>query len=95
MTTIELDIDGKKITGVELQLPGAPLVLAYGKGGFVMCGYLNVETAEKLGIAAGLVRGVKTVDDLLKASIQSATSFARNKGISDGMTGRDALSRLG
>jgi len=59
-----------------------------------MCGYLNMETAEKLGDAACMVRGVKTVDDLLNAKIVEMTSKAKQFGIEMGMTGRETLEKL-
>ena len=94
MNTLEIQIDNKKGLGIEIPLPMAPLVLVKGAHGFVMCGYLNVEVAEKMGEAAAVVRGVKTIDDLLNADIVAATSAAVQKGVSIGMTGREALSRL-
>lgn len=94
MKSMNLEIDGKSVTGVEIELPGAPLVLAYALNGFVMCGYLNVAVAEKLNVAAAMVRGVKTVDDLLKAQIQAVTPAAAAKGVTIGMTGRAALALL-
>jgi uncharacterized protein YunC (DUF1805 family) len=94
MKHVDFELDGKKVHALEVQLPGAPLVLAWGKDGFVMCGYLNIEAAEKLGVAAALVRGVKTVDDLLAAKIQQVSKAGAARGIEQGMAGRDALARL-
>jgi uncharacterized protein YunC (DUF1805 family) len=92
--SIDVVIDGKKASGVEVALPKAPLVLASGKDGFVMCGYLNIEAADKLGVAAAMVRGVSTVDDLLKAPVQAVSNAAAEKGVVAGMTGRDALAKF-
>lgn len=94
MKSFDIDLDGKKVTGVEVSLPKAPLVLAYGVGGFVMCGYLNIEAAGKLDVAAAMVRGVSTVDDLLQAKIQAVTKAAEEKGVKVGQSGREALSLL-
>jgi len=90
----EILLNGKKIKGVEVSLPGAPLVVAYGNAGFVMCGYLNIDVADKLGVAAAMVRGVKTVDDLLKAQVQAVSKAALVKGVKLSMTGEEALSIL-
>ena len=94
MKEIPIPLNGKTALGFEAALPKAPLVVAYGPGGFVMCGYLNVEAAEKLGVAAAMVRGVKTVEDLLNATVQAATTAARERGVRVGMTGKEALDRL-
>ena len=90
----EMDVEGKTVTAVEVALPGAPLVLVAAAKGFVMCGYLSVEAAAKLGVAAVRVRGVKTVDDLLKAPVDSASEAALQLGVTAGMLGRDALKKL-
>lgn len=91
MKTREIVIDGKKATGIEIELPGAPLVLAKGINGFVMCGYLDLHTAEKVNAPAAIVRGVKTVDDLLTAPIVAVSAAATTLGVKPGMTGYEAL----
>jgi uncharacterized protein YunC (DUF1805 family) len=78
-------------TAVKIEMQKAPLLILIAKKGFVMCGYLNLETAEKLGDAACLVSGVSTFDDVLKANIVACTPKAKELGIKDGMTGREAL----
>jgi uncharacterized protein YunC (DUF1805 family) len=94
MKSIDISVNGQTASGVEVALPKAPLVLASTPNGFVMCGYLNVDVAEKLGVAAAMVRGVSTVDDLLRAPIVACTSAAAEKGVTVGMSGRDALAKL-
>ena len=94
MNHLDFDLDGKKAEGLVVGLPGAPLVLAYGRQGFVMCGYLNIEAADKLGVAAAMVRGVSTIDDLLDAKVQKVSGAAGKLGVAEGMTGREALSRF-
>lgn len=94
MKHIEFDVGGKKASGLVVELPGAPLVLAWGEAGFVMCGYLNIESANKLGVAAAIVRGVNTVDDLLAGKVTQVSARGASRGIEEGMSGRDALARL-
>lgn len=90
-----LTIDGKMALGVRIDLPDSPpLVAIIGDGGFVMCGFLNVDTAEKLNVAAAVVSGVKTFDDVFQAEIRAATSRAKAKGIRPGMKALDALKLL-
>ena len=90
----EYDIGGKKVKGIVIDMPNAPLVLAKTGKGYVMCGYLNMETAEKLGDIAAIVRGVNSVDDLLEAKIVVVSSKARELGVKEGMTGIEALERM-
>ncbi|MCG3204814.1 MAG: hypothetical protein KCHDKBKB_01531 [Elusimicrobia bacterium] len=94
MTRFDFEVNGKKASGVVIPLPKAPLVLASGKEGFVMCGYLNLEVAEKLGVAAAVVRGVSTVDELLAAKVAGFTQMAGVRGVTLSMSGKEALEKL-
>ena len=90
-----LNIDGKAALGMKVNLPDSPpLVTIIGDKGFVMCGFLNMDAAEKLGVVAAMVSGVKTFDDVLRADIKAATSRAQAKGITPGMKAQDALKLL-
>ena len=91
-----LRVDGKSFTGLRTDLPDSPpLILIMGEKGFVMCGFLNVESAEKLGVTAAVVSGVKTFDDVLNGQVKAVTSKAKNLGIEVGMKGADALKLMG
>ncbi|HOW28369.1 MAG TPA: DUF1805 domain-containing protein [Elusimicrobiota bacterium] len=78
----------------KIDLPGAPLLLIQAEKGYVMCGYLDIRTAEKLGQAAAIVRGVKDFSQFLDAPITEATPAALRLGVQIGMTARAALERL-
>ncbi len=92
---IPLRIDGKTATGLRVDLPDSPpLVMIVGRTGFVMCGFLNVEAAEKLNVTAAMVTGVKGFDDVFKAQVKAVTSKAESKGIKVGMKGKDAVKLL-
>lgn len=91
----QLKVDGKTALGLKVDLPDSPpLVAVIGEKGFVMCGFLNVDVAERLGVTAAMVSGVKTFDDLLDAEIKAVTSEAEMKGIRQGMKGREAVKLL-
>ena len=90
-----LKIDGETAVGLKVDLPSAPpLLLVTGETGFVMCGFLNMEAAEKLNVTAAMVSGVKSFDDVLEAGVKAVTSEARRKGIEPGMKGKDAIKLL-
>ena len=90
ITTIKLD--GKNCLGLRTDLPESPpLLLIIGEKGFVMCGFLNIESAEKLSVAAAVVSGVKTFEDVLNGQAKAVTSKAKNLGVEVGMIGADAL----
>jgi len=93
--TAPVKIDDKIATGLRVDLPDSPpLVMIVGNTGFVMCGFLNVEAAEKLNVTAAMVSGVRNSDDMLKAGVKAVTARARRKGITIGMKGKDAVKLL-
>ncbi len=94
MENKEFEIGGEKVTGFKIDLPSAPLLVMVAPKGYVMCGYLDLVTAEKLGQAAAVVRGVKSFEDVLKAKVAGATSGAKALGVREGMSGRGALERM-
>jgi len=90
-----LKIDEKTATGLRVDLPDSPpLVMIIGRTGFVMCGFLNVEAAEKLNVTAAMVSGVRNFEDVLVAEVKAVTSKAERKGIKVGMKGKDAVKLL-
>ncbi|MGQ9565764.1 MAG: YunC family protein [Candidatus Bathyarchaeales archaeon] len=95
ISTEQLIIDDKAAIGLKVDLPDSPpLLLIIGKTGFVMCGFLNIEVAEKLNVVAATVSGVRTFEDILKAEIKAATSKAKVRGIKVGMKGEEAIRLL-
>lgn len=90
---MEISKIGRSI-GININMGNANLLLIKADRGFIMCGYLNIETAEMLNDAACIVRGVKNFDDMLNAKIIKATSKAKEIGIKEGMSGKDALEIL-
>ena len=94
---IEIDtinINGREYETLKVDLDPAPLILVRGKKGFLMCGYLNMEAADKLGAVAVSTSGVKTVDDILNKPVTKISKKARELGVKEGMTGRQALEYL-
>ncbi len=90
-----LKIDDKVAVGLRVDLPySPPLLLIVGRTGFIMCGFLNIDAAEKVDVAAAMVSGVKTFDDVLEAGIKAVTSKAKRKGIKVGMKGEEAVKLL-
>ena len=72
----------------------SPLLVIKAPKGVMGCGYLNVETFNRTGEAAVIVRGVNTHDDMLKAKVVAASEAAQGLGIAPGMTGAEALRKL-
>ena len=91
----KLDVEGKTVLGLKVELPSSPpLLLIIANKGFIMCGYLSIEAAEKLNVAAAMVSGVKSFDDVLNAEIKAVTSKAENLDVRVGLKGMEALKKL-
>ena len=88
-------IDKDSFLGLRAELPNSPpLLLIVGNKGFVMCGYLNMDAAERLGTVAAMVSGVKTIDDVLNAQVKATTSKAKELGIELGAVVKNILGKL-
>jgi uncharacterized protein YunC (DUF1805 family) len=83
-----------QLTGYCIDLGKAPLLILQAKKGYIMCGYLNMNTANKLGDIAGKVTGVKTFDDMLKATVIEVSENAKKEGLTEGMNAQDFLKTL-
>jgi len=88
-------IEDKTAIGLRVELPDSPpLVLIIGRTGFVGCGFINIDAAERLNVSAATVSGVRSCDDVLNAEIKAATSRAQANGVTVGMKGKDAVKAL-
>ncbi|MCL4447511.1 MAG: DUF1805 domain-containing protein [Candidatus Thermoplasmatota archaeon] len=89
-----LSVDGEVYTGVKIETKPAPIVIINGKKGFLMCGYLNMEAADKTEAIAVSISGVNSFDDLLNKVVLKISTKARESGVREGMKGREALKYL-
>jgi len=91
-------IDGHPFIAVSVKLPKTNLLAVASDKGYIMCGALDVALLnEKLcdrGIIAGRAVGVRTIEQLLEAPLESVTIAARELGIEPGMKGKDALLKM-
>lgn len=95
ITISPLRIGEKTCVGLKIDPPNTPsIILVIADKGFVMCGILNVDVAEKLGVSAAMVSGVKSFEDMLRGEVKAATSKAKGLGVYMGQTGAEALKRL-
>lgn len=96
MTPIE--IDGYTTIGIEVYLPKTTLLTISTDHGYIMCGALDVgllnDRLKDRGIIAGRAVGVKTLEQLLNAPLESVTLEAERLGITAGMSGRAALLKM-
>jgi uncharacterized protein YunC (DUF1805 family) len=67
------------------------LILLLGSKGYVMCGYLNMRSAAKFKDLAVKITGVSTINESLRATVNSCTCAAKKLGIYKGQPIRQAL----
>lgn len=87
--------------GLGFVIPLGPvnLVGVVAARGMVGCGAIDVAALEKFGYPAARVRpavgpSISTVADLMEGVIKEANSAARNLGVREGMSGKEALDLL-
>jgi len=90
----KIKIGSNVALGVNLELPNANIIVIRAKKGYVMCGYLSMETANRLGDVAAKVKGVKNFDELLKAKVVEVSEKAKENDIKEGITGKEALEKM-
>lgn len=64
------------------------------KKGMLACGYVKVETADKLGDVLAIVTGVNSYDDMRLKPVVAVSKAAEALGIKPGMSGGQALAIL-
>ncbi|OAB43829.1 YunC family protein [Paenibacillus antarcticus] len=95
---VPIVIEGITVTGVEVKLPKTTLLTINTPKGYIMCGALDIgllnERLSDRQIIAGRAVGVKTLQELLDAPLESVTYEAEKLGITPGISGRDALQKM-
>ena len=91
-------LEGFTFTAVTVRLPKTTLLTVSNDKGYIMCGaldvgLLNMQLHDRK-IIAGRAVGVKTIEQLLKAPLESVTLEAERLGIRAGMSGEQALLKM-
>jgi uncharacterized protein YunC (DUF1805 family) len=93
-----VEIDGRTALGIEVKLPKTTLLAITTDKGYIMCGALDVgllnERLRDRNIIAGRAVGVRTLEELLAAPLESVTHQAETLGIHTGMQGREAILKM-
>ncbi|MBD7939390.1 MULTISPECIES: YunC family protein [Cytobacillus] len=91
-------LDGHTFMTVSVELPKTNLLVVSNDKGYIMCGALDVallnEKLKDRKVIAGRAVGVKTIQQLIDAPLESVTFAAEDLGIKKGMSGREALLRM-
>lgn len=89
-----VNVDGRDLTAIRLDTPESVLLAIRAEHGLLACGYLSVDTADKLGDALAVVTGVQSYEAMLEAGVKKVSNQARKLGVTIGMGGRDALRKM-
>ncbi|MBS4222906.1 YunC family protein [Lederbergia citrea] len=93
-----LIIDGQTFIATSVSLPKTTLLTISNDKGYIMCGALDVALLNRLlsnrQILAGRAIGVKTIEQLMEAPLESVTLAAEKLGIHAGMIGKEALLKM-
>ncbi len=95
---VPIVIEGISVIGVEVKLPKTTLLTINTSKGYIMCGALDIgllnERLSDRQIIAGRAVGVRTLQELLDAPLESVTYEAEKLGITPGISGKDALIKM-
>ncbi|MFP5112777.1 YunC family protein [Bacillaceae bacterium C204] len=93
-----ININGHTFIAVSVLLPKTTLLSVSNDKGYIMCGALDIgllnEKLKDRNIIAGRAVGVRTIEQLLNAPLESVTYQAEELGIHPGMIGKDALMKM-
>ena len=84
-------LDGIPFECVRVPTRKTNILLIKAAGGFLGCGYFDVAVANRVGDALAIVTGVKTIDEMLAATVVRVSDRAREAGVKEGVPGREAL----
>ncbi|MEW9698249.1 YunC family protein [Paenibacillus sp. SI8] len=91
-------LEGHTAIAIEVKLPKTTLLVVTTDKGYIMCGALDVallnERLRDRNIVAARATGVRTIEELLDAPLESVTHTAEDLGIEAGMTGREAILKM-
>ncbi|NQY75284.1 MAG: DUF1805 domain-containing protein [Candidatus Margulisbacteria bacterium] len=90
----ELKIGDKKYLSISIPTEKTNILIIQGSKGFLSCGYLSIDAANKWNESIAIVTGVKNFDEMLNAKIVKVSSKAIELGIKIGDFGKAALLKL-
>ena len=86
-----MNFEGNEFTAYSIPTTNTNVLIIGAEKGFLACGYLNVEVANKVNDVCAIVTGVKTPDDMLEAKVVAVSNAASKLGVKEGMSGKEAL----
>ena len=90
----KVQLPGKEADGYVIECGPFNIVSINTDVGMIGCGAFDVIALDNFKYPAARISGVATVDDLLEGTIKQANEHAQERGIQEGMTGKEALGFL-
>jgi uncharacterized protein YunC (DUF1805 family) len=91
-------LEGFTALAIEVKLPLTTLLMVSTDKGYIMCGALDIgllnERLKDRLIVAARATGVRTIEELLEAPLESVTYEAERMGIVPGMKGKEAILKM-
>jgi len=81
-------------TGVSIEMEKSKLLVIKAEKGIIGCGYISIEIAEKFEEAIAIITGVSSIEEMLEKPVVRVSKKARELGIKEGMSGREALEKM-
>jgi len=86
-----LKVGSKTVEAICFKIGAKNLIAIRGRRGYVMCGYLDIKTADKFNEAAVIVSGVSTISGMIKGRVFNLSFEAKKLGIYKNQPIRDVL----
>ncbi len=90
----DVTIDGQTYEFIHIPTKNTGILIIKTPNGFLGCGYLDVQVANRVGDAAAIVTGVASAQQMLDAKVVRMSEKAKELGVQEGMTGLDAIRLL-
>ncbi len=86
-----MNFEGQEFTAYSIPTTNTNVLIIGTNNGFLGCGYINIDVANKVNDICAIVTGVKTPDDMLDAKVVAVSNEAKKLGVKERMTGKEAL----
>ena len=92
-----LNVNGNPVQAVHINAPGGEghpnMLVLVCRNGYIMCGYLNLDTSNAVNDAACVIGGA-CFDDILNNPVKAVSNEGEKLGIKIGMTGKEVCDIL-
>lgn len=94
-----IDVGGRAAQAYEIPVGPVNLVFATTGSALIGCGLIDPMVFDKFNYPAARLKAttgplIATVEDLLVAEVREANATAQKRGVTVGMTGKDALEKM-